>query len=115
MDLEKIQKKLRDFSEERDWEQFHSPKNLVMALSVEVAELTEIFQWSNDGGITEIKDPDLRKKIEGEIADVFNYLIKLTDILNMDLEKAALKKIQENAKKYPIDKSRGKSTKYSDL
>jgi NTP pyrophosphatase (non-canonical NTP hydrolase) len=115
MDLEKIKLKLREFSKERDWEQFHSPKNLVMALSVEVAELTEIFQWSNDGGLTEIEDPELRKKTEEEIADVFNYVIKLVDILNMDLEKAALKKIQDNAKKYPIKKSKGNSTKYSDL
>ena len=115
MDLNLIKERLAQFSKERDWEQFHSPKNLVMALSVEVAELTEVFQWSNDGGLTEIEDPELRKKIEEEIADVFNYLIKLVDILNMDLEKAALKKIQDNAKKYPIKKSKGKPTKYSDL
>ena len=59
MDLEKIKVKLKDFSEERDWEQFHSPKNLAMALSVEVAELVEIFQWANEGGAKEIKDPGL--------------------------------------------------------
>ena len=115
MDLEKIKLKLREFSRERDWEQYHTPKNLSMALSVEVAELAEIFQWSNDGGLNEIKDPDIRDHIEKEIADIFNYLVKLVDMLNMDLEKAALKKIQDNAKKYPIKKSKGNSTKYSDL
>ena len=66
MDLDKVKAKLKEFSEERDWEQFHSPKNLAMALSVEVAELVEIFQWSNDGGLTEIEDPKTRKKIENE-------------------------------------------------
>ena len=84
-----------------------------MALSVEAAELMEIFQWSNDGGLAEIEDPELRKKIEEEIADVFNYIIKLVDILNMDLEKASLRKIENNAKKYPIEQSKGKSVKYS--
>ena len=115
MDVEKIQQKLRDFSEERDWEQFHNPKNLSMALSVEVAELVEIFQWSQNGGLDEITDPNTRKKIEKEIADVFNYVLKIADLLDMDLEKAALEKIEENAEKYPIEASRGKSIKYDQL
>lgn len=115
MDLEKIQKKLRNFSEERDWEQFHSPKNLSMALSVEVAELVEIFQWSQSGGLDEIADPNTRKEIEEEVADVFNYVLKIADLLDMDLEKAALEKIKKNAKKYPIEASRGKSIKYDQL
>ena len=75
-----------------------------MALSVEVAELVEIFQWSNDGGLSEIQDPKIRKKIENEIADVFNYLVQLVDILDIDLEESSLNKIKENAKKYPIVK-----------
>ena len=115
MDLEKIQSKLREFSKERDWEQYHTPKNLSMALSVEVAELVEIFQWSNDGGLKEIKDPDRRNQIKKEIADIFNYLVKLVDMLNMDLEKASLNKIDENSKKYPVDRVKGKSIKYTDL
>jgi len=115
MDLEKIKIKLREFSKERDWEQFHTPKNLSMALSVEVAELAEIFQWSNDGGLGEIKDPNRRDQIEKEIADIFNYLVKLADMLNMDLEKASLDKIEENSKKYPVGRVKGKSIKYTDL
>jgi len=115
MDLEKIKLKLREFSRERDWEQYHTPKNLSMALSVEVAELAEIFQWSNDGGLNEIKDPDIRDHIEKEIADIFNYLVKLVDMLNMDLEKASLNKIVENSNKYPVNKAKGKSVKYTDL
>tara|TARA_B100000029_G_C17119388_1_gene794512 strand:- start:260 stop:607 length:348 start_codon:yes stop_codon:yes gene_type:complete len=113
MDLEKIKVKLKDFSEERDWEQFHSPKNLAMALSVEVAELVEIFQWANEGGAKEIKDPVIRKQIEEEIADIFNYLIKFVDLLDIDLEKISLEKIEKNAEKYPIDKSKGKAEKYN--
>ena len=115
MDLEAVKLKLREFSRERDWEQFHNPKNLATALSVEVSELLEIFQWSNDGGLKEINDPKKRKEIEKEIADIFNYLVKLVDILDMDLEKAALDKIKENAEKYPVEDSKGKSVKYTDL
>ena len=115
MDLEKIKIKLREFSQERDWGQYHTPKNLSMALSVEVAELVEIFQWSNDGGLEEIKDPNKRDQIEKEIADIFNYLVKLADMLNMDLEKASLNKVEENSKKYPVDRVKGKSIKYTDL
>jgi len=108
-----IKEKLRDFSKERDWEKFHNPKNLATAFSVEASELLEIFQWSNDGGLSEINDPKKRKEIEKEISDIFNYLLKLVDILNMDLEKAALEKIKENGEKYPIEQSKGKSVKYS--
>lgn len=115
MDLDKIKKTLRKFTEERDWEQFHTPKNLATALSVEASELLEIFQWSNDGGLNEINDPKKRKEIEKEIADIFNYLVKLVDILDMDLEKAALEKIKENAEKYPAEESKGRSVKYTDF
>jgi len=113
VDLEKIKLKLREFAEERDWEQFHDPKNLSMALSVEVAELVEIFQWSKSGGLDEIKDRNIKKEIEREIADIFNYLVRLSDILNIDLEKASLNKIHENAEKYPVNISKGSSVKYS--
>lgn len=115
MDIENIKSKLREFSKERDWEKFHNPKNIATALSVEASELLEIFQWSNDGGLSEINDPEKRKEIEKEIADVFNYLVKLVDILDMDLEKTALEKIIENGKKYPIKESKGKSVKYSEF
>ena len=83
MDLEKIKVKLKKFSNDRDWEQFHSPKNLAMAISVEVAELVEIFQWENDGGLQKITDLNTRKQIEDEIADIFNYLVKFVDILDI--------------------------------
>ena len=115
MNIDEIQKRLDKFAKDRDWEQFHNPKNLAMALSVEVAELVEIFQWSNSGGLDEIKDEKIRKKIEEEIADIFIYLIKISGKLNLDLMKIIYEKIEKNEQKYPVDKSRGSSKKYSDL
>tara|TARA_B110000438_G_scaffold263162_1_gene274945 strand:- start:1342 stop:1695 length:354 start_codon:yes stop_codon:yes gene_type:complete len=115
LNLENLKLKLREFSKDRDWEQFHNPKNLATALSVEASELLEIFQWSNDGGLKEIDNPEKRQEIEKEIADIFNYLVKLVDILDIDLEEAALNKIKENAEKYPIETSKGKSMKYTEL
>jgi len=113
MDLKLIQSRLKKFAEDRDWEQFHNPKNITMALSVEVAELLEIFQWSNSGGLEEVNDPNIKVQIEKEIADIFNYLIKLTDMLNIDLEEVALSKIEENNAKYPVEKFKGISKKYN--
>ncbi len=99
--MKTIKDKLIKFSKERDWEKFHTPKNLAMALTVEVSELLEIFQWSLDGGQDVIENS--KEEIESEIADIFNYLVKLVDLLDIDLEKIALKKIDLNSKKYPID------------
>ena len=115
MNIEEIQKRLQKFAADRDWEKFHSPKNLTMALSVEVAELVEIFQWSNSGGLDEIENPKIRKNIEEELADIFIYLLKISDKLNLDIEKTIHEKIEKNEKKYPIDKSFGSSKKYKDL
>tara|TARA_Y100001958_G_C21212699_1_gene538285 strand:+ start:81 stop:428 length:348 start_codon:yes stop_codon:yes gene_type:complete len=115
MNVEEIQKRLRKFATDRDWKKFHSPKNLTMALSVEVAELVEIFQWSNSGGLDEIENPDIRKNIEEELADIFIYLLKISDKLNIDIEQSIHQKIEKNEKKYPIDKSFGSSKKYKDL
>ena len=85
MDIKKIQERLENFAKDRNWEQFHTPKNLTMALSVEVAELVEIFQWSNSGGLDEIEDYETIKKIEEEIADVLIYLIKISVKIDLDL------------------------------
>lgn len=115
LNLDIIKEKLKQFSKERDWDQYHSPKNLAMALSVEVAELVEIFQWSNDGGIKEVENEQTRKEIEEEIADIFNYLIKFVDLMDLDLEKISLEKIQKNDEKYPVEKSKGNSEKYNKL
>ena len=115
MEIQRIQTKLAKFAKDRDWDQFHSPKNLSMALSVEVAELVEIFQWMETGDLSEIKSLDKMKNVEEEIADIFIYLLKIADKFDIDLEKIIDEKIKLNEQKYPISKSYGISKKYSDL
>jgi NTP pyrophosphatase (non-canonical NTP hydrolase) len=112
-DLLILRDKLRAFAAERDWEQFHSPKNLSMAMMVEAAELLEHFQW-----LTEAQSADLStdKKLEvgEELADVLLYLVRLSDTLGVDLLDAALRKLDKNALRYPADKVRGSNKKYSE-
>ena len=115
MDIKEIQDKLAKFAEERDWDQFHSPKNLVMAITSEVGELNELFQWLTEEQ-SSLKD-DSRKMAEigQEIADVFIYLLRLADKLDIDIEEAVREKIEINANKYPAELSKGKATKYNKL
>jgi dCTP diphosphatase len=105
---------LRQFASARDWDKFHSPKNLAIALSVEAAELLEHFQWLSDAESADLSEPT-RIKVGEELADVLLYLIRLADKLNVDLANAAVGKIQTNAAKYPVEKARGTSKKYTDL
>lgn len=109
-----LQEELRKFAAAREWEQFHSPKNLAVALSVEVAELLEHFQWLRDEESRSLA-PDRLEKVGEEMADVLLYLLRLADKLNIDLIKAAKGKLQVNETKYPVDKSRGSNKKYTDL
>ena len=113
-ELEKIKSRLRQFAEERDWDQFHSPKNLSMALSAEVAEIVEHFQW-----LTEEQSKNLAKEkleeVETELADTLIYLIRLADKLDVDLLAAAQRKIEINEQKYPVDKAKGNAKKYTEL
>ncbi|ARP83221.1 nucleotide pyrophosphohydrolase [Bordetella genomosp. 8] len=107
---------LRQFAEERDWEQFHSPKNLVMALAGEVGELTEIFQWTSEAdSYAAATAPKTANAVRDEIADVALYLIRLADVLGVDLNAAIASKLASNAAKYPVEASRGVSTKYDQL
>jgi len=112
-DLLMLRDKLRVFAEVRDWDRFHSPKNLSMALMVEVAELMEHFQW-----LTEAQSGDLaaEKKavVAEELADILLYLVRLSDKLEVDLTEAALQKMEKNAVKYPAEQVRGSSKKYSE-
>lgn len=111
-----LQRLLRDFTAERHWEQFHTPKNLVMALSGEVGELTEIFQWlTPEESAAVLKDAVRAARVREEIADVFAYLLRLADVLGLDLEAAVIEKSAMNAAKYPVDTARGNAAKYSDL
>ena len=116
MNLSELAQELRTFARERDWEKFHSPKNLSMALSVEVAELVEHFQWLTEEQSKSLDD-DVLSEISEEIADIQIYLARLADQLGIDIEDAVAKKLKINAKKYPIAKAHGsamKSTKFKD-
>lgn len=116
VDIDLINSKVDRFVDERDWDQFHSLKNLSMALSVETSELVEIFQWLREEDSDKMsRDPKLKAKVEDEVADIFVYLLRIVKKANIDLEKVTLEKIEKNAKKYPVDKAKGSSKKYDDL
>lgn len=116
IDLVKVNKHIEEFVEERDWDKFHSLKNLVMALSVESSELLEIFQWLTEEESAALKHDAVQKqRIEEEVADVFVYLMRIISKADIDLEEVVLRKIKANAEKYPVELARGKATKYKDL
>jgi NTP pyrophosphatase (non-canonical NTP hydrolase) len=108
-----IRDQTRRFAAERDWDQFHTPKNLAMALSVEVAELVEHFQWLHTGTDAELDDQK-RAGIRHELADVLLYLVQLADKTNVDLFEAVQEKMRLNAEKYPAALVRGDARKYSE-
>jgi dCTP diphosphatase len=114
LDVGALAQELRRFAAERDWDQFHSPKNLVMALSGEVGELAEVFQWlTEDQSHTTASDPRTARAVRDELADVALYLVRLADVLGVDLEEAVRHKLAVNAEKYPVEKVRGSSRKYN--
>jgi dCTP diphosphatase len=113
-ELTKLRDAVRQFADERDWDQFHSPKNLAAALTVEAAELLEHFQWLKEEESKQLS-PQKLAAVQAELADVFIYLVRLADKLNVDLIAAANQKIAANAKKYPVDKSKGNAKKYDEL
>ena len=113
MDIQTLTQQLRQFAKDRDWEQFHSPKNLAMALSVEASELLENFQWLTEDQSSNL-NPEKHDKVAEEIADVFLYLLRMSDQLGINLLDAAAKKIVKNAEKYPVEKVRGSSRKYNE-
>ena len=113
-EIENLRNQLRSFAAERDWDQFHSPKNLASALAVEAAELLENFQWLTEAESQQLP-PDALAAVRAEVADVLLYLIRISDKLGIDLIAAAKAKIVLNAEKYPVDKARGSSKKYTEL
>jgi dCTP diphosphatase len=104
---------LREFARERDWDKFHTPKNLSMALIAEAAELVEHFQWV-EGDNSHLLEEKVRPSVEEEIADIFIYLVRIADKLDIDLYAAAERKIAINAVKYPADRVRGSARKYTE-
>jgi NTP pyrophosphatase (non-canonical NTP hydrolase) len=114
LDIKSVQDTLRTFAQERDWEQFHSPKNLAMALAVEAAELLEPFQWLREEESRALAErPGEYAKVAEEAADVMIYLLRLADQLGIDLERAVAEKIRKNAEKYPVALARGNAVKYN--
>ncbi len=109
-----LRDKLREFSRARDWDQFHTPRNLATALAVEAAELLEHFQWLRDEESTSLQ-PEVREAVSLEAADVLLYLVRLADKLDLDLIALAQRKIDINAEKYPIALAKGNARKYTDL
>jgi dCTP diphosphatase len=112
--LDQLKTRLREFAVARDWEQFHSPKNLAMALIVESAELVEQFQWLTEEQSATLP-PDKLAEVEQELADIQIYLIRLADRLNIDLEQAVDAKIALNERRYPVEKARGSAKKYTEF
>ena len=111
--LTETRARLRDFASERDWDQFHSPKNLAMALAAEAGELIEHFQWISESDSYKL-DADAKAEVEHEIADVMLYLIRLADRLDIDMAEAVTKKLAVNEAKYPKDLVRGSAKKYTE-
>ena len=110
MKKETIEKVLR-FRDERNWKQFHNPKDLAISLNLEASELLEVFQWSG----TDLKCDNKRDKVKEELADVLNYCILLADAYNLDLDEIIQEKIEINSKKYPVEKAFGSNKKYNEL
>lgn len=105
--LDVLNKQIKEFVDERDWNQFHTPENLAKSISIEANELLECFQWNGN-------NYDL-EAVKEELADVFNYCIQMSQVLNVDISKIVLDKLEKTKKKYPVEKCKGKATKYDKL
>jgi NTP pyrophosphatase (non-canonical NTP hydrolase) len=112
--MEQLLERIRRFRDERDWMQFHDPKNLAISITIESSELLEHFQWKDDEAVAKHVEKHL-EDISDEIADVAIYLLELADNLGIDLRKAISTKLDKNEKRYPAQKSKGVATKYTDL
>jgi NTP pyrophosphatase (non-canonical NTP hydrolase) len=110
-DYEAVVGRIREFCKARDWSQFHDPKNLAISLQLEASEVLELFQWTKDNQIK----PDKANEISDELADVFYWIIMLANYYNIDLLTALNAKMDKNEVKYPVEKAKGKSNKYTEL
>lgn len=116
VDIKRLSDELAVFALDRNWDQFHSPKNLVMALSGEVGELSEIFQWlTEDASRSVAVDPETAEAVREELADVMLYLVRLSSVLGVDLNDAVTQKLVKNAEKYPVETAYGSNKKYDKL
>ena len=114
MDIQKLISEIKKFAQDRDWEQFHNPKDLAIALGIEVSELQEIMLWTpTDQSAKKIEEK--REAVEHEVGDILVYLLRFCDVTGIDPIQAATKKLKLNGEKYPIHKARGNSKKYTEL
>jgi len=114
--IQSLQEIVKNFCEERDWDQFHSPKDLAIGVSTEASELLELFRFKTDQEVKELlKDPKFEEKLSEEAADVFFFILRLCQMNEIDLEKSFHKKLAKNAEKYPVEKSKGSNKKYDEL
>ena len=104
-------KQVLKFRDDRDWKQFHNPKDLAISISLEAAELLEVFQWSG----VDVSNNGKLDKIKEELADVVNYCILMADACNLDLDEIVQEKVKRNSEKYPVDKAKGSSKKYNEF
>src|SRR3989338_10912090 len=114
--IQDLKIKVKKFCDDRDWDKFHYAKELATALIIESAELLEPFRWKNEKEIQELfNNPEKRQHIEDEIADVFYFIIRLSQKYDIDLSEALYKKLEQNNKKYPVEKAKGSNKKYTEL
>ena len=115
MDIRQLQQKVIEFRDARDWAQYHNPKDLAISLSLEAAELLEIFQWKASREVEAIKsDPDERRKVKEELGDVFIYALNMCRAFGFDPSEVILEKLGINEKKYPVEKAKGNPRKYTE-
>lgn len=107
-EIKSLTDKIRQFNQERDWDQFHNPKDLAIALNIETSELLELFLWKRDQEVDS-------KKVKEELADIFTYALNIADKFGFNVSEIILEKLQVNAKKYPVGKAKGSSKKYNEL
>lgn len=116
LDISRLADALQRFADDRDWQQFHSPKNLLLALTGETGELCEIFQWMSEVDAKDAaKRPETAQAVRDELADVLMYLVRLSSVLGVDLNDAVTSKLALNGQKYPVDKAKSTSKKYDQL
>ena len=114
--ISSLKEAVAKFRDERDWLKFHNPKDLSIALSIESSELEELFLWKEDISASRLKkDKRQFSKVEEEVADIFIYLLSLSNVLGLDMSEAVAEKLEKNARKYPVSKSKGSNKKYSEL
>ncbi|NKX56274.1 nucleotide pyrophosphohydrolase [Arthrobacter mobilis] len=116
MTVKELQELVKQFAADRDWEQFHTPRNLILALCGEAGELAELLQWTSDADVEAwLAEPSNRQKLRHELADVFSYLLRISDVCGVDLEEALVEKIELNQSRYPISLAKGSARKYTEL